>query len=88
MRDNGGSHYTTEMFLKAEKEIEEKKEQLLKESEAQRNKELEELKARYDGELLELKKEMMERIHEAETRAQAEIQNAIHPVRFPPRVVL
>uniref|UniRef100_A0A671X392 AIG1-type G domain-containing protein n=1 Tax=Sparus aurata TaxID=8175 RepID=A0A671X392_SPAAU len=39
---NGGRHYTTEMFQKAEKKIEEEKQRILKENEEQRRKEQEE----------------------------------------------
>ncbi|XP_053186822.1 GTPase IMAP family member 4-like [Scomber japonicus] len=41
---NGGSHYTTEMFQKAERAIEEEKQRILKEREEQNRKELEELR--------------------------------------------
>ena len=45
---NEGSHYTTEMFQKAEKMIEEEKQRILKENEEQRRKEQEELKKKIE----------------------------------------
>ncbi|XP_070697705.1 GTPase IMAP family member 8-like [Pempheris klunzingeri] len=78
MEDNGGSHYTTDMFLKAEEEIEREKERLLKESEAQRKKEMDDLKAKYEGEKLELQIKMLKEMHEAEARARAEKANVVH----------
>ncbi|CAK6981100.1 GTPase IMAP family member 9-like, partial [Scomber scombrus] len=42
-KQNGGSYYTTEMFQKAERAIEEEKQQILKEREEQRHTEEEEL---------------------------------------------
>uniref|UniRef100_A0A3Q3H2H5 AIG1-type G domain-containing protein n=1 Tax=Labrus bergylta TaxID=56723 RepID=A0A3Q3H2H5_9LABR len=69
---NGGSNYTTEMYRKAEEELEKEKQRLLKESEPQMNKELEELRAKYSGEMLELQKEIMMLKFQAEARHQAE----------------
>ncbi|KAM6919925.1 GTPase IMAP family member 9-like [Lycodopsis pacificus] len=43
MKENGGSHYTTEMFQRAEKAVEEEKQRILKEKEEQMHKEEEEL---------------------------------------------
>uniref|UniRef100_UPI0037E96F9A GTPase IMAP family member 7-like n=1 Tax=Semicossyphus pulcher TaxID=241346 RepID=UPI0037E96F9A len=86
--ENGGSHYTTEMFQRAEEEVEKEKQRLLKESEAQRNKELEELKAEYSGEMLEIQKEMMKLRFEAEARAQAEQRQPLHmPYPIPACVI-
>ncbi|TDH01650.1 hypothetical protein EPR50_G00182710 [Perca flavescens] len=79
IKDNGGSYYTTEMFIKAEEEIERKKQQLLQESEAKRKKEIEELQARYSGEVLELQKEITNLKHVAEARANAERQCNVAP---------
>ncbi|KAF1375349.1 hypothetical protein PFLUV_G00218890 [Perca fluviatilis] len=79
IKDNGGSYYTTEMYMKAEEEIERKKQQILKETEAKRNKEMEELKARYSGEMLELQKEIIILRREAEARAQAERECDVKP---------
>ncbi|KAK2921501.1 GTPase IMAP family member 4-like [Channa argus] len=78
IRENGGSHYTTEMFRTAEEAIEKEKQRLLKESEAQREKELQELKAHYSGEMLKLKEEMLKQQHEAVARALAEKKNEVH----------
>ncbi|KAL7383561.1 hypothetical protein ABVT39_013494 [Epinephelus coioides] len=76
--DNNGSHYTTDMYLKAERAIEERKQQLLKESEKKRKREVEELKAKYEGEKLELELKMMKEKYEAEARARAERENNVH----------
>uniref|UniRef100_A0A8C9ZYK5 AIG1-type G domain-containing protein n=1 Tax=Sander lucioperca TaxID=283035 RepID=A0A8C9ZYK5_SANLU len=84
VEDNGGSYYTTEMYKKAEEEIENKKQQILKESEAQMKKEMEELKAKYSGEMLEMQKEMMKLRCEAEARANAERHCSVQP----PQVVV
>ncbi|XP_062286015.1 GTPase IMAP family member 8-like, partial [Scomber scombrus] len=80
IQDNGGSHYTTEMFLKAEEAIQKEKERILKENEAQRKKEEEELKAKYKAEMLALQQEMMRQRHEMEARLRAEIQAQTPPV--------
>uniref|UniRef100_A0A8C9XI82 AIG1-type G domain-containing protein n=1 Tax=Sander lucioperca TaxID=283035 RepID=A0A8C9XI82_SANLU len=79
VEDNGGSYYTTEMYIKAEEEIKKKKQQILKESEAQMKKEMEELKAKYSGEMLEMQKEIVNLSREAEARAKAERQCPVQP---------
>ncbi|XP_078098605.1 GTPase IMAP family member 9-like [Sander vitreus] len=83
VEDNGGSYYTTEMYKKAEDEIEKAKQQILQESEAQRNKEMEELKTRFSGEMLKMQTDMMKLRCEAEARAMAE--RNCHPP--PPQIV-
>ncbi|XP_051250154.1 GTPase IMAP family member 9-like isoform X2 [Dicentrarchus labrax] len=59
---NVGSHYTTEMFQKAEKAIEEEKQRILKEKEEQMHKEREELekkiKEKYEQQMSEAKADM------------------------------
>uniref|UniRef100_A0A671X9P7 AIG1-type G domain-containing protein n=1 Tax=Sparus aurata TaxID=8175 RepID=A0A671X9P7_SPAAU len=45
---NGGRHYSTEMFQKTEKKIEEEKQRILKENEEQRHKQLEELEKKIE----------------------------------------
>ncbi|XP_030286378.1 GTPase IMAP family member 4-like isoform X1 [Sparus aurata] len=62
---NGGSHYTNEMFQKAEREIQEEKQRILKEKEGKKRKEREEL----EKELLKGHEKNMKKIlkqHEAE----------------------
>ncbi|XP_078121201.1 GTPase IMAP family member 4-like isoform X2 [Sander vitreus] len=54
---NGGSHYTTEMFQKAERAIEKEKQRILKEKEEQMCKEREELKKKLEEEFAQ---QMME----------------------------
>ncbi|XP_034744472.1 GTPase IMAP family member 4-like isoform X5 [Etheostoma cragini] len=54
---NGGSHYTTQMFQRAERAIEEEKQRILKEKEEQICKEREELKKKVEE---EFEQEMME----------------------------
>lgn len=76
--ENGGSHYTNEMFLRAEEAIEKEEERILKESETERNKELEELKKEHSREMLKLKEEMMKQKHEFEARLAAEKNNTVH----------
>lgn len=78
MSENGGSHYTTEMYLKAEEDIEKEKQRLLKESEEKRKRELDEVRAKYDGEKLELELKLTKEKHDAEARARAEKNNVVH----------
>ncbi|XP_053186876.1 cytolytic toxin-alpha-like [Scomber japonicus] len=58
-KQNGGSYYTTEMFQKAERAIEEEKQRILKEKEEQNRKELEKLRKkiekRYEHQMREVK---------------------------------
>ncbi|XP_039671052.1 GTPase IMAP family member 4-like [Perca fluviatilis] len=56
-KKNGGSHYTTEMFQRAERAIEEEKQRILKEKEQQICKEREELKKKLEE---EFEQQMME----------------------------
>uniref|UniRef100_A0A671X3B5 AIG1-type G domain-containing protein n=1 Tax=Sparus aurata TaxID=8175 RepID=A0A671X3B5_SPAAU len=66
---NGGSHYTTEMFQKTEKKIEEEKQRILKENEEQRRKEEEELEKKIEKKYEEeLKKMKADREKEKELR--------------------
>uniref|UniRef100_A0A3Q1C7Z1 AIG1-type G domain-containing protein n=3 Tax=Amphiprion ocellaris TaxID=80972 RepID=A0A3Q1C7Z1_AMPOC len=54
VEDNGGSHYTNEMFQEAERAIEEEKQRILKEKEAEMRKEKEELKQEMQAEFDEM----------------------------------
>ncbi|XP_075954690.1 GTPase IMAP family member 9-like [Anarhichas minor] len=60
--ENGGSHYTTEMFQKAEKAVEEEKQRILKEKEEQMHKEVEELtkkrEEKFEQQMREVKDDM------------------------------
>ncbi|XP_029622390.1 GTPase IMAP family member 7 [Salmo trutta] len=69
---NGGSHYTTEMFQEAEREIEEEKNRILRENEETRNKEEEKLKKIFEGEALEKARMELREKHEREAREKAE----------------
>uniref|UniRef100_A0A673YBB6 GTPase IMAP family member 7-like n=1 Tax=Salmo trutta TaxID=8032 RepID=A0A673YBB6_SALTR len=72
---NGGSHYTTEMFQEAEREIEEEKNRILRENEEKRNKEEENLKKIFEGEALEKARMELREKHEREAREKAERMN-------------
>ncbi|XP_062286013.1 GTPase IMAP family member 7-like, partial [Scomber scombrus] len=74
IQDNGGSHYTTEMFQKTEESIEKEKERILKEHEPERNKELEELKTKHDSNMFAAMKEMLKEMNEKQARSEAVIQ--------------
>ncbi len=52
---NGGQYYTSEMLERAEREIEEEKQRILKENEEQRQRETEALRTQLEG-LKKLKK--------------------------------
>ncbi|KAK9538407.1 hypothetical protein VZT92_003578 [Zoarces viviparus] len=62
IRENGGSHYTTEMFQRAEKAVEEEKQRILKEKEEQMRKEVEELtkkrEEKFEQQMREVKDDM------------------------------
>ncbi|KAJ8373681.1 hypothetical protein SKAU_G00042610 [Synaphobranchus kaupii] len=73
---NGGGCYTTEMYEKAEKAIEEEMRRTLKENEKARLKEEEELKKHYEGEALMKAQEELRKKAEREARGRAETDNA------------
>uniref|UniRef100_A0A8C9YZS2 AIG1-type G domain-containing protein n=1 Tax=Sander lucioperca TaxID=283035 RepID=A0A8C9YZS2_SANLU len=58
---NGGSHYTTDMFQRAEKAIEEETQRILKENQRNINKELNELKKKTEGKFEQLLREAKDR---------------------------
>ena len=76
--ENGGSHYTTEMFQEAEKAIEKEKQRILKENEEKRLEEEKELKTKHEREEREQEKkteEEKQRIHkENDERFRKEIE--------------
>ncbi|XP_062286011.1 GTPase IMAP family member 9-like [Scomber scombrus] len=84
IQDNGGSHYTTEMFQKAEEAFEGERQRILKEREAERNKELEELKTKHNRDKLAVEEDMMKERREMEARIQAE-REAQKPAVHAPR---
>ncbi|XP_034088133.1 GTPase IMAP family member 4-like, partial [Gymnodraco acuticeps] len=67
---NGGSHYTTEMFQKAERAIEEEKQRILKQKEDEIRKQEEEMAKKYEKQLNEAKDDMerMQNLKEASER--------------------
>ncbi|XP_049888277.1 GTPase IMAP family member 9-like [Epinephelus moara] len=70
---NGGSHYTTEMFQKAEKAIEEEKQRILTEKEEQMRKEEERLRKKIEEEYEQnLRAEKADRERENQLRAERE----------------
>ncbi|XP_054469505.1 GTPase IMAP family member 9-like [Anoplopoma fimbria] len=72
---NGGSHYTNEMFLRAEVAIDKEKQRLLKELEAKKQKELEELRSQYAERPYRREMKRVNRRYEHEARALAEKSN-------------
>ncbi|XP_037313876.2 GTPase IMAP family member 4-like [Pungitius pungitius] len=81
MEENGGNHYTTEMFQRAEEEIEKEKQRILKEKKEQMRKEQEELekeiKKKYDQQMREAeadleKQRMLVESREREIREKSE----------------
>ncbi|TKS86197.1 GTPase IMAP family member 7 [Collichthys lucidus] len=72
---NSGTHYTNEMFMKAEAAIEKEKERILKELEAERQRELDELRAKYVKEVYHKKEKLVHTRYEYEARVRAERSN-------------
>ncbi len=77
---NGGSHYTNEMFQKAEREIEEKKQRILKEKEEQHRREQDKLKKeieeKYEKQMREAKANM-ERMNKLIAAREREMEDKI-----------
>ncbi|XP_075954688.1 GTPase IMAP family member 9-like isoform X1 [Anarhichas minor] len=84
IRENGGSHYTTEMFQRAEKAVEEEKQRILKEKEEQMRKEVEELtkklEEKFELQMREVKadREKEDRLRESRDR---EIKEELEKLR-------
>ncbi|XP_062391720.1 GTPase IMAP family member 7-like [Sardina pilchardus] len=73
---NGGGYYTTEMFQKAEEEIEKEKEKILKENKKQREREMEELRRKIqDKDKLNQALQDLRVKHERDARKKAELSN-------------
>ncbi|XP_070776767.1 GTPase IMAP family member 8-like [Enoplosus armatus] len=72
---NGGSHYTNEMFVRAEAAIQKEKQRLLKELQAQRQRELDELRAKCAEGSYRREEKRLHRRYEYEARARAERSN-------------
>ncbi len=74
---NGGQYYTSEMLERAEREIEEEKQRILKENEEQRQREIEALRTQLKGEALKKAEEKLKDKHEQEARWQAERSTSV-----------
>ncbi|XP_071024729.1 GTPase IMAP family member 7-like [Oncorhynchus clarkii lewisi] len=72
---NGGSYYTTEMFQKAERAIEEETKRILREKEEETLRAEEELKAKYEGEFLKEQQAILRAVTLASARGSAEREN-------------
>nr|ACO08032.1 GTPase, IMAP family member 7 [Oncorhynchus mykiss] len=72
---NGGSHYTTEMFQKAGKAIEEETKRILRGKEEETLRAEEELKAKYEGECLKKQQAILSAATLASARGSAEREN-------------
>ncbi|XP_020352777.1 GTPase IMAP family member 7-like [Oncorhynchus kisutch] len=81
---NGGSYYTTEMFQKAERAIEEEMKRILREKEEETLRAEEELKAKYEGEFLKKQQAILSAATVASARGLAERENNFtkNPLRF------
>ncbi|XP_070764433.1 GTPase IMAP family member 9-like [Enoplosus armatus] len=72
VQNNGGSHYTSEMFQKAERAIEEKKQQILKEKEEKIRKEQEKLERKLQEKHQEQLRKMNEQLQAEREREKKE----------------
>ncbi|XP_068427145.1 GTPase IMAP family member 7-like [Clinocottus analis] len=84
VRENGGSHYTTEMFQMAEKAIEEEKQRILKEKEEQIRKEEEELKKKLEKQFEQQMRKVkgnMEKENELRDARERETQKELENLR-------
>ncbi len=74
---NDGQYYTSEMLERAEREIEEEKQRILKENEEQRQRETEALRTQFEGEALKKAEEKLKDKPEQEARWQDERSTSV-----------
>ncbi|KAL6116221.1 gimap4 [Pungitius sinensis] len=75
VRDNGGTFYTNAMFREAERAIQEKEKQIMKEGVARKLKQEEDLRAEFEGEMLQDELDSLNERHKTESREGAERKN-------------
>ncbi|XP_044197704.1 GTPase IMAP family member 9-like [Thunnus albacares] len=74
VQNNGGSHYTSEMFQEAERAIEEKKQHILKEKEEQLRREQEEMERKSQEKYQKEIKEMNEKLQDEREQKERELR--------------
>ncbi|XP_041638450.1 GTPase IMAP family member 8-like [Cheilinus undulatus] len=74
LEDNGGSFYTSDMFLEAEAAIEEEVEKILKEKEEEMQRQKERLQRKHEEEMEEMKKRMEKQRKESEQQREKQLR--------------